>query len=178
MVAGRTRRDGWKEGELTPEEANGSASIDEHKVFKVVNVHLRSSLSLPSYSVYYRVGEFIRAPEGTKFFVFDSLEHADDFRRLDPDLRIWRATARGLSAADRRVCHQKRASDIEDFWRVHNSGGSYGVLGGRRAPSGTLWADEVRLDERLQSDESPQQGLNWKWLDAIKSFVRRLLGVD
>jgi hypothetical protein len=143
--------------EFNPEEANGSASIDEHKVFKVVNVHLRSSLSLPSYSVYYRVGEFIRAPEGTKFFVFDSLEHADDFRRLELDLRIWRATARGLSAADRRVCHPKERVDIEDFWRVHNSGGSYGVFGGRRAPSGTLWADEVRLDERLHPTNRPNR---------------------
>ncbi|HEY5770311.1 MAG TPA: hypothetical protein VIS71_10745 [Terrimicrobium sp.] len=160
------------------EEANGSASTNEHKVFKVVDTHLRSSLSLPSYSVCYRVGEFIRAPEGTKFFVFDSLEHADDFMRLDPDLRIWRATARGLSPADRRVCHPKERVDIEDFWRVHNSGGSYGVLGGRRVPSGTLWADEVRLDERLQSEESPQQGVNCKWLDAIESFVKRLLGAD
>ena len=107
-----------------------------------------------------------------------SLEHADDFMRLDPDLRIWRATARGLSSADRRVCHPKERVDIEDFWRVHNSGGSYGVLGGRRTPSGTLWADEVRLDERFQSEKLPQHGVNWKWLNAIKSFVKRLLGVD
>ena len=164
--------------EFNPEEANGSASNNEHKVFKVVNIHLCSSLSLPSYSVYYRVGEFIRAPEGTKLFVFDSLEHAVDFMRLDPDLRIFRATARGLSSADRRVCHPKESVDIEDFWRVHNSGGAYGVLGGVRAPSGTLWADEVRLDERLQSEESPKQGVNWKWLDAIESLVKRLLGAD
>jgi hypothetical protein len=124
------------------------------------------------------VGEFVTAPEGTKFFVFDSLEHADDFTRLDSDLRIWRATARGLSSADRRVCHPKETVDIEDFWRVHNSGGSYGVLEGRRAPSGTFWADEVRLDERLQSEESLQRGVNWKWLNAIESFGKRLLGVD
>jgi len=164
--------------EFNPEEANGSASNNEHKVFKVVNIHLCSSLSLGFYSVRYRVGKFITAPEGTKFFVFDSLEHADDFMRLDPDLRIWRATARGLSSADRRVCHPKERVDIEDFWRVHNSGGSYGVLGGRRTPSGTLWADEVRLDERFQSEKLPQHGVNWKWLNAIKSFVKRLLGVD
>ena len=30
----------------------------------------------------YRVGELLRAPQGAKFFAFDSLEHADEFRRL------------------------------------------------------------------------------------------------
>jgi hypothetical protein len=38
--------------------------------------------------VSYRVGEFLTAPQGTKFFVFDSLEHADEFRRLDPISRF------------------------------------------------------------------------------------------
>ena len=87
----------------------------------------------------------------------DSLEHAYDFKRLDCDLRIWRVTARGLSAADRTVCDPKGNVDIEDFWRVHNGGSSYGVLEGRRTPFGTFWADEVRLDERVQSEELPQQ---------------------
>lgn len=128
----------------------------------------------------YPVGRFITAPEGTKFFVFDSLEHADEFKRLEPNLQVWRATAKGLSAADRRVCHPKEGVDIEDFWRVHNIGGSYGVLEGRRPPSGTLWADEVRLDARLDFVESPAQGpgISGTRFDAIKRLVKRALGID
>jgi hypothetical protein len=164
--------------DFTPEEASARASIREHEVFKVVNSRRCSCLSLGCYSVQYRVGTFVRAPQGTKFFVFDSLEHADAFMRLDPDLRIWRATVRGLSTADRTVCEPRERVDIEDFWRVHNGGGSYGVLEGRRTPSGTLWADEVRLDERLQPEELPRdQGPQGNWISAIERFLNRLLGL-
>jgi hypothetical protein len=98
--------------DFTPEEASARASIREHEVFKVVNSRRCSCLSLGCYSVQYRVGTFVRAPQGTKFFVFDSLEHADAFMRLDPDLRIWRATARGLSTADRTVCEPRERESI------------------------------------------------------------------
>ncbi|MGA9577516.1 MAG: hypothetical protein WBV90_07845, partial [Terrimicrobiaceae bacterium] len=86
---------------------------------------------------------------------------------------------RGLSAADRTVCDPKEMVDIEDYWRVHNGGGSYGILEGRRTPFGTFWAEEVRLDERVQSEELPQQhrGAQWHWLSAIEKFVNRLLGL-
>jgi len=42
---------------LNPDEGNAGASSNEHKVFKVVNSHLCSCLSLGTYSVRYRVGE-------------------------------------------------------------------------------------------------------------------------
>ena len=29
--------------------------------------------------MHYRPGEFVKAPEGTMFFVFESLEYADEF---------------------------------------------------------------------------------------------------
>jgi len=135
--------------ESNPEKANAGASINEHKVYKVVHFGLWSCVAVGSYCVRYRVGEFITPPKGTKFFVFDSLTYADDFMHLDPDFRIWRATARGLSSAERRVGDPKHSVDIEDFWRVHNSGSSYGVLVGHRTPSGTFWADEIRLDACL-----------------------------
>jgi hypothetical protein len=81
---------------------------------------------------------------------------------------------------DRRVYHPKETVDIEDFWRVHNGGGSYGVLAGRRTPSGTLWADQVRLDACLELREPPEQdqSVDWTWPDAIKRFVKRWLGMD
>jgi hypothetical protein len=146
--------------EFNPEMANAGASINEHKVYKVVHFGLWSCVAVGSYRVRYRVGEFIAAPKGTKFFVFDSLilsyrladaeravvTYADDFMHLDPDFRIWRATARGLPSAEHRVGDPKHSVDIEDFWRVYNRGSSYGVLVGHRTPSGTLWADEIRLD--------------------------------
>jgi hypothetical protein len=163
--------------DLDPEEANTGASIKEHEVFKVVDSRRCSCLSLGCYSVHYQTGRFIRAPEGTKFFVFDSLEHAYDFKRLNRDLRVWKATARGLSAADRTVCDPKERVDIEDYWRVHNGGGSYGILEGRRTPFGTFWADEVRLDERVRSEELPQQHRG-RWLRALEKFVNRLLGLN
>jgi hypothetical protein len=133
--------------EFSPGQANGDASVNKHKVYKVVNCHLRSCVAVGLFFVRYVVGEFIKAPEGTKFFVFDSLTHADEFMHLDPDFRLWRATARGLHSAKRRVGDPTHSVDMEDFWKVHNSGRSYGILG--RTPSATLWADEVRLDARL-----------------------------
>jgi hypothetical protein len=33
--------------------------------------------------VHYRPGEFVAAPKGTKFFVFESLEHANELRNSD-----------------------------------------------------------------------------------------------
>jgi hypothetical protein len=101
--------------ESDPDELNTGASFDERIVFKVVNSRQCSCLSLGAYTVHYPVGKFVTAPEGTKFFVFDSLDHADEFKRLEPDLRVWRATAKGVSSADRRVCHPKETVDIEDF---------------------------------------------------------------
>ena len=59
--------------EFNPEMANAGASINEHKVYKVVHFGLWSCVAVGSYRVRYRVGEFIAAPKGTKFFVFDSL---------------------------------------------------------------------------------------------------------
>jgi hypothetical protein len=135
--------------QFTPGQADTRAFIDQHKVYKVVHFKLRSCIAVGSYCVRYRVGEFITAPEGTKFFVFDSLSHADDFMHLDPDFRVWRATARGLYSPPRRVGYPQHSVDIEDFWRAHNSDRSYGILAGRRTPFGTLWADEIRLDACL-----------------------------
>jgi hypothetical protein len=131
------------------EQAHAGAFIDEHVVYKVVDSALRSCIAVRRYSVQYYCGKFIRAPEGTKFFVFGSLMCAEDFKQRDPDFWIWSATARGLSSPAGRITDPRHSVDIEDFWRVHNSGRSYGVLGGRRTPSGTLWADEIRLDTRI-----------------------------
>jgi hypothetical protein len=166
--------------EPDPDELNTDASLDERIVFKVVDSSQCSCLSLGTYTVHYPVGEFVTAPKGTKFFIFDSRDHADEFKRLEPDLRVWRATVKGVSSADRRVCHPKETVDIEDFWRVHNGGGSYGVLAGRRTPSGTLWADQVRLDACLELGEPPEQdqSVDWTCPDAIKRFVKRWLGMD
>ena len=37
----------------------------------------------------FRLGEFVAAPPGTKFFVFESLMHAKDFRKSDLHLCIF-----------------------------------------------------------------------------------------
>ena len=55
------------------------------------------------------------------------------------------ATARGLCSSARRIGDARHSIDIEDFWRVHNIGRSYGFFGGYRTPPGTLWADAIRL---------------------------------
>jgi hypothetical protein len=130
-----------------PEQSD--AFINEQEVFKVVDCYLRSCSAVGAYSVQFRLGEFVAAPAGTKFFVFESLIHAKNFRNKDLHLCIFGATARGLCSAARRISDARHSIDIEDFWRVHNIGRSYGVLGGYRTPPGTLWADAIRLDECL-----------------------------
>jgi hypothetical protein len=135
--------------EFSPGQANGDASLEEHKVYKVVTCNLESCVAVGLFHVRYVVGQFIKAPEGTKFFVFDSLTDADEFVHLHPDFRLWSVTAKGLHSAKRRVGDPTHSVDMEDFWKVYNRGRSYGILEGHRTPSGTLWADEVRLDKRL-----------------------------
>ena len=41
--------------------------------------------------------------------------------------------------------------DMLDFWQTNNRGKSYGLFAGYRTPPGTLWADELRLDECIVS---------------------------
>ena len=98
------------------------------------------------YYVQYRPGEFVTAPEGTKFFVFESLHQAEEFMQRPTD-QIWRATARGVSRPPTRIGDPTHAIDILDFWQTNNRGKSYGFFAGHRTPRGTLWADAIRLDE-------------------------------
>lgn len=104
--------------------------------------------------MHYRPGEFVKAPEGTKFFVFESLEYADEFVGKNIRLQIWKATAKGLDVPPRRIGDPTHSIDILDFWRTNNRGKSYGLFAGYRKPRGTLWADELRLDERIVSYRS------------------------
>ena len=121
---------------------------DEQVVYKVVDSQLGSCLASGTYYVQYRSGEFVTAPDGTKFFVFESLEHAEEFRQRSTD-QIWRATARGVSRPPRRIGDPTHAIDILDFWQTNRRGRSYGIFAGYRTPRGTLWADAIRLDECL-----------------------------
>ena len=124
---------------------------NEETVYKVVDAELGSALASGDYYVRYRPGEFVRARQGTKFFVFASLEYAQEFVQKDIRLQIWRATARGLDPAARRIGDPKYSCEMQDFWRIHNVGRSFGFLVGHRTPRGTLWADELRLDECISS---------------------------
>ena len=119
---------------------------DEQIVYKVVDSRLGSCLASGTYYVQYRPGEFVTAPEGTKFFVFESLHEAEEFRQRFTD-QIWRATARGVSRPPTRIGDPTHSIDILDFWRTNNRGKSYGMFAGHRTPRGTLWADAIRLDE-------------------------------
>ena len=130
--------------EFSPELA--TADSDDYKVYKVVGHGLRSCIAVGRYDLQYLVGEFVKAPEGTKIFVFESLTCAAEYKQRDYCFQIWRATAIGLYSPAGRITDPKYSVDIQDFWQVHNSGGSYGFLSGRRTPSGTLWADAIRLD--------------------------------
>jgi hypothetical protein len=133
--------------------------VNEQTVYKVLNSARGSCLARGQYYVHYLWGEFIRAPEGTKFFVFESLVNAEDFRQRDADFRIWRATARGLYSPAGRIGDPKYSSEIEDFWRNNKSGRSYSALVGRRTPPGTLWADEIRLDEYIVREQPDTDGV-------------------
>ena len=64
--------------------------------YKVVDSELGSCLASGRFYVHYRPGEFVAAPKGTKFFVFESLEHANELRNSDYSWQTWKATARGL----------------------------------------------------------------------------------
>jgi hypothetical protein len=119
---------------------------DEQIVYKVVDSRLGSCLASGKYYVQYRSGEFVAAPEGTKFFAFESLRQAEEFRQRFTD-QIWRATARGVSTPPARIGDPTHALDILDFWQTNNRGKSYGIFAGHRTPRGTLWADAIRLDE-------------------------------
>ena len=124
---------------------------DEQGVFKAVDSGLGSALARGQYYVHYRPGEFVKAPPGTKFFVFASLEYAEEFVRKNIPLQIWRATARGLESPPRRIGDPTHSIDMLDFWQTNNRGQSYGIFAGYRTPAGTLWADELRLDEYISS---------------------------
>jgi hypothetical protein len=130
--------------ESNPELATGDS--DNYSVYKVVDRGLRSCIAVGRYDLQYMVGEFVKAPEGTKIFVFESLKRAAEYKRRDSSFQIWSATAIGLYSPAGRITDPKYSVDIQDFWQVHNSGRSYGFLSGRRTPSGTLWADAIRLD--------------------------------
>ena len=119
------------------------AFINEQEVFKVVDCYLQSCSAVGAYRVQFRLGEFVTAPLGTKFFVFESLMHAKDFRKSDLHLCIFRATARGLCSSVRRIGDARHSIDIEDFWRVHNIGRSVRFL--RRIPNAT-WHVMGRCD--------------------------------
>jgi hypothetical protein len=122
-------------------------------VYKVVDSDLGSALASGDYYVRYRPGEFVKAPTGTKFFVFESSEYAEDFMGRNVHLQIWKATAKGLHLAPRRTGDPTHSIDILDFWRTNNRGESYGLFAGHRTPRGTLWADELRLDECIVSHD-------------------------
>ena len=122
-------------------------------VYKVVDSELGSALASGDYYVHYRPGKFVKAPAGTKFFVFESLEYAEDFAWKKIRLQIWKATARGLDVPPRRIGDPTHSIDILDFWRTNNRGKSYGMLAGYGTPRGTLWADELRLDECIVSHD-------------------------
>ena len=123
----------------------------QNTVYKVVDSGLGSALARGNFYVHYRPGEFVKAHEGTKFFVFDSLEYAADFARKYIPLQIWKATARGLDIPPRRIGDPTHSIDMLDFWQTNNRGKSYGLFAGYRTPPGTLWADELRLDECIVS---------------------------
>jgi hypothetical protein len=129
--------------EFSPELA--TADSDEYKVYKVVGHALRC-IAVGLYDLQYLVGEFVTAPEGTKIFVFESLMCVAECKQRGHCFRIWRATAIGLYLPAGRITDSQYSVDIQDFWQVHNSGPSYGFLSGRRTPSGTLWADAIKLD--------------------------------
>ena len=132
-----------------------SDSVDsQNTVYKVVDASLGSALASGNFYVHYRPGEFVKAPEGTKFFVFESLEYADEFVGKNIRLQIWNATEKGLDVSPRRIGDPTHSIDILDFWRTNNRGKSYGMLAGYRTPRGTLWADELRLDECIVSYRS------------------------
>ena len=132
-----------------------SDTVDsQNTVYKVVDAGLGSALASGNFYVHYRPGEFVKAPEGTKFFVFESLEYADEFVGKNIRLQIWKATAKGLDVPPRRIGDPTHSIDILDFWRTNNRGKSYGLFAGYRTPRGTLWADELRLDERIVSYRS------------------------
>jgi hypothetical protein len=76
--------------------------------------------------------ESLKALPGTKFFVFASLEHAEEFVRKNVPLQIWTATARGLESPPRRIGDPTHSIDILDFWQTNNRGQSYGVFAGYR----------------------------------------------
>jgi hypothetical protein len=122
-------------------------SGSQNTVYKVVDSDLGSALATGDYYVHYRPGEFVKAPAGTKFFVFESLEYAEEFVRKKVRLQIWKATARGLDVPPRRIGDPTHSIDMLDFWQTNHRGKSYGMLAGYRTPRGTLWADELRLDE-------------------------------
>ena len=131
----------------------------QNTVYKVVDSGLGSALARGHFYVHYRPGEFVAAPAGTKFFVFESLEYAEDFAWKNIGLQIWKATARGLDVPPRRIGDPTHSIDMLDFWQTKNRGKSYGMLAGYRTPRGTLWADELRLDECIVShDLMPSTG--------------------
>ena len=121
----------------------------QNTVYKVVDARLGSVLARGNFYVHYRPGEFVRAPEGTKFFVFKSLEYAVDFLRKKVYLQVWKATARGLDVPPSRIGDPTHSIDMLDFWQTNNRGKSYGMFAGYPTPPGTLWADELRLDEYI-----------------------------
>jgi hypothetical protein len=128
------------------ESATENTSSDGRTVYKVVDSRLGSCLASGKYYVQYRAGEFVTAPEGTKLFVFASLQQANEFRQRLTD-QIWRATATGVSVPPNRIGDPTHSIDILDFWQTNNRRKSYGLFAGHRTPPGTLWADSIRLDE-------------------------------
>ena len=110
-----------------------------------------SALASGDYYVRYRPGEFVKAPPGTKFFVFASLEYAEEFVQEEHSSANLESHRKRAGPPARRIGDPKYSCEMQDFWRIHNVGRSFGFLVGHRTPRGTLWADELRLDECISS---------------------------
>ena len=91
--------------------------------------------------MHYRPGEFVKAPEGTKFFVFESLEYADEFVGKNIRLQIWKATAKGLDVPPRRIGDRPIQSTFSTSGGPTIAGNPtvYSpVIGSREAPCGLM----------------------------------------
>ncbi len=93
----------------------------------------------------------VRAPVGTKLFIFDSLDNlrsmVDGYPETKEYCRYWKCTAKGVS----RPKYMAEASWLTDsFWATRNAGKSLTKWGhAKEVFKGTLFCDSLVLTEEI-----------------------------
>lgn len=130
------------------------------KYYKVVLKYSSDHSNLMSaYSnVYYKINDYVYAPQGTKLFVFNSLDIAKNF-----------ASSRNLAVYECLVKNPRLVKTLrnntlpKDYWRYIADAKKHklninqyltkkNAVGHKKWPIGTVWCDAVKLTKLINDD--------------------------